>query len=39
MIPKNKEHAQALIIVFNNLAVQMEQTGHKKVATEYYFKC
>jgi len=35
MIPKNKEHAQSLIIVFNNLAVQMEQIGNKKNATEY----
>jgi hypothetical protein len=39
MVPKNKEHAQSLMIVFNNLAVQMEQMGHKKNATEYYFKC
>jgi len=34
MIPKNKEHAQSLMIVFNNLAVQMEQIGHKKIAIE-----
>lgn len=39
MVPKNKEHAQSLMIVFNNLAVQMEQMGHKKNATEYQFKC
>jgi len=35
MVPINKEHARALMIVFNNLAVQYEQTGRTKLAIEY----
>lgn len=34
MIPKDKEQARALMIVFNNIAVQYEQTGQKKIALE-----
>lgn len=35
MIPKDKEQARALMIVFNNIAVQYEQTGQKRIALEF----
>jgi len=35
MIPKDKDQARALMIVFNNIAVQYEQTGQKKIALEF----
>jgi len=35
LVPRTKPTAQSLLIVFNNLAVQYEQLGHKKIALEY----